>query len=690
MFLSTVEIPEPFCQALANGAPAAVCDVAADSPEALFGRALARIAVGRDADARDDLSAASTALTEACLIELAWLDLRAGIAGGRVAAGLKQLVERPTLPLRIAARAWHVLGLAEGKSRRTPAAVDALLKAAQLYRDAGLRLAETQVFDTLGTVEAARGRLDNALHFYAMSLVDKALLGDRAGMALTLGNIGRVHLRAGRYEQARDCFERDLELAVALGDPRGEARMLEDLGRALLGLGDLAGAEQHLTRCLISAESRKFEDLQFFARKDLALTRLAQNRLEEAEAELARIRDLLRIDSEPYLRFVLMAAEGELLAARDEPRAIEMLEEASEGFARTQLPDLEIPTRIALARALLAQKFTALAEQSLLRGIRLARTDGYMRYLPVLNEAMAALELVEGAIEEKPRAIETGAAPSQEGYVVRQRLGGGAFGEVFRAYDPQRCLEVAVKRLKLDRLYDVAQRRRILGSARIELEAASRIRHPGVVRVLALGTEPDGVAYVVQEFVPGRPLRALMPLDATTDPIHVLKHLAQISGALAALHEVGVIHRDLKPENILVRDDGSLVLVDFGIAHVTGGRVTDDEHIAGTLAYMAPEQAAGKKLDGRADLYALGVIGYEWLTGTRPLRPRGEDFREIAKDIATRIPPPIQEFRPALNSDVAGLIMSLLEKRLRRRPVSAAAVGLACEELLSNLADRAQ
>ena len=201
------------------------------------------------------------------------------------------------------------------------------------------------------------------------------------------------------------------------------------------------------------------------------------------------------------------------------------------------------------------------------------------------------------------------------------------------------------------------------------------------MRVLALGTEPDGVAYVVQEFVAGRSLRALLPQDAAADPVKVLSQLQRIAGALCALHEAGVIHRDLKPENILVRDDSSLVLVDFGIAHVAGSRATDAEQIAGTVAYMAPEQAAGKRLDGRADLYALGVIGYEWLTGTRPLRPRGETFREIAKDLATREPPPITKFRPGLDSRVAALVMSLMKKSPRRRPGSAAEVAAMCEEL---------
>jgi tetratricopeptide (TPR) repeat protein len=685
MFFSVVAIPEPFHSALRAGEPAAVCDAAADDAAALFGRAQARILIGRDAAARDDLTAAAAVFPEACQIELAWLDLRAGRAGSRVASTLRSLAEQPTLPTLLRARAWHVVGLAEGKARKTPAAVDALLTAAKLYRAAGQRLGETHVFDTLGSVEAARGRLDNALHFYAMSLVDKALLSDRGGMALTLGNIGRVHLRAGRFAQARDCFERDLELAETLEDKRGQVRMLEDLGRTLLGQGDLAEADRYLSRCLEMAIADGYDDLQFFARKDLALTRIAQNRLDEADAALAALREGLRVDAEPYFRLILASIDGELLAARNDPRAVEVLEDAADGFARAQLPDLEIPTRLALARALMSQQLTALAEQSLLRGVRLARTDGYMRYLPLLNEAMAELELVEGAIEEAARPLEEGPATSAAGYIIRQRLGGGAFGEVFRAYDPQRCLEVAVKRLKLDRLYDVAQRRRILNSARVELEAASRVRHPGVVRVLALGTEPDGITYVVQEFVPGQSLRSHMPLGVTADPAEVLLRLAQIAGALTALHEANVIHRDLKPENVLVRDDGSLVLVDFGIAHVDGSRLTLDEDIAGTVAYMAPEQAAGKRLGGRADLYALGVIAYEWLAGTRPLRPRGADFAEIARDLAARTPPPLSEFRRGVDPRVAQLVMSLLAKRPRHRPANAAEVAAECQQLAAAL-----
>jgi serine/threonine-protein kinase len=301
-----------------------------------------------------------------------------------------------------------------------------------------------------------------------------------------------------------------------------------------------------------------------------------------------------------------------------------------------------------------------------------------MRYLPVLNEALAALDLVDGAMDETGCRIAAEHAGPDSAYIVRQQLGGGAFGEVFRAYDTGRGREVAIKRLRLEQLYDPTQRRRLLASARRELEAASRLRHPGIVRVLALGTEPDGTTYVVQEFVAGRSLRSMVPLDNSADVLGVLTHLQQIALALSALHEAGIVHRDLKPDNVLVRPDGSPVLVDFGIASVAGVRTEFDEKIAGTVPYMPPEQISGKRVDARTDVYALGVMAYEWLAGTRPLDPQGATWQVLAREVNDRKPLPISDFRPLLDPRFSILIGQMLEKNPRRRPQTALEVANRC------------
>ena len=682
MFFCTVPVPEPFRSALDRETPAVVCDEEAASAEALFGRAQARLLVGREAEARRDLEAASPALGDACLLELALLGIRERSHIREALNTAKDVLSRVAPETVLAGRAWHIIGLAEGRLRRTAASIEALLKAAEIYDGLGERLAQAQVLDTLGMAEAARGRLDLAVNDYAFSLVLKTMAADRFGTAITLGNLGRVHLKAGRFSQAVFCFERNLELAAALGDRRGQARMLEDLGRAFLGMENYARAESCLTQCIEKAEAAGFRDLVFFARKDLALLRLAQGEPDRAESELAAAEKAMPRDADAYFPLLLSAARGELLRARADEQAIPLLAETVKGFEEMDLPDEEIPARISLAEAYLQWRYKALAEQCLLRGLRIARADGFARYLPVLNEAMAGLELVEGAIDEKGRGVGDAGSAARTTYVIRRQLGAGAFGDVFQVYDPERGRDVVLKRLRLEKLYDARARQSILASARTELEAASRVRHPGVVRVLAIGTEPDGATYIIQELVSGGALRNLMPRDATADPYQVVAQLSRIAQALHALHEAGVVHRDLKPENILIRNDGGPVLVDFGIAHVAGQQETSIPQMTGTLPYMAPEQAAGARVTGQADIYALGVIAYEWLTGTWPLRPRGASLEEIARDISTRPPAPIADFRPDLTAEIQRFIMRMLEKKPRRRPAGALEVATECDRLL--------
>jgi tetratricopeptide (TPR) repeat protein/tRNA A-37 threonylcarbamoyl transferase component Bud32 len=693
----SVDVPEPFRTALAKSDCAPVCELEVQGSLEAFGRGLARASLGRYADARLDLEQAQADLGDVCRVELALLDLQSR-HGLTEALQVAEKVAQGADSARLAARAWHVVGLAHGKLRHTAKAIEALLKSSELYTQIDERLGLAQVRDTLGMVEAARGRLDFALHAYALSLVDKTLLGDRAGMAITLGNLGRIHLRAGRYADALACFQRDLELSQQLNDVRGQARMREDLGQVYFGQENFARAEQELHAALALCAEHGIADIEFFAHKDLARLRIAQQRFAEAEKAIESAERVLPPAAEASARLCLTATRGALFAARSDARALATLEEAVRGFQKLELPDFEIPARIDLARALAGQKFKAQAEHCLLEGLRRARLGGYTRYLSRLNEAMAELAVVEGMMEEPYRPIVGPAAGGDEEpvlaagahYVLLDRLGGGAFGEVFRVYDPDRNSELAIKQLRFDRLYDVEERQQLLASARIELEAASRVRHPGVLRVYALGADPSGGAYLVEDYVAGKSLRHVLPRDARASVCHALPCLALIADALAALHAVGVVHRDLKPENILIRGDGTPVLVDFGIAQVAGRSGIEGRGIAGTLAYMAPEQAAGKKIDGRGDLYALGAIAYEWLTGLLPLRLRGTTLDEQIRDLAKREPAPLADFRADLPPALQKLVMQLLAKKPARRPPTALAVAEQFHQLAADLRARAE
>ncbi len=682
MFISTVSLSEPYLSALASDRPWDVCDAKADTAEEFFARAQARIAVGREAEARHDLDEAGKSLGDECLVEKAFLDLRER-RSLKTAAATAELVSKRAVPGSIlAARALHLLGLAQAKSRRTSAAADSLLAAAESYGRLGQRVGVAQVYDTLAATEAARGRLDYALGFYSMSLVDKTLLGDRQGMAITLGSLGRVHLRLGRMLDALHCFQRDLELSESLGDLRGQCRMHEDIARAYLGLEEHDKAHESLTKCLDMAASAGFRDLEFFARKDAALLRLAQRRSDEAVREVELARAALAEDAEPHLYLVLEEVWGEVLTALGDMTAVDTLRRVVAGFETAELPDYEIPARIALARACMKWGLKATAGQCLARGLRLARRDGYARYLPVINEAMTALDLVESAIDESDRGV--GESVHGSRYVIRRQLGSGAFGDVFHVYDPERGHDVALKQLRLADLYDVRARQALLESARVELEAASRVRHPGIARVFAIGSDSDGSTYVVQELIAGTPLASLIPKEPTADPVVVATCIERIANALEVLHEAGVIHRDLKPCNIIMREGNYPVLVDFGVARVRDLRGEVPGRVVGSLAYMAPEQAKGADVDARADIYSLGVVAYEWLAGRRPVEPMGNTFAEKASSVATTLPEHLSHLRDDLHGDFEAFVMSLLCKSRSRRPATAAEVASTCRALLRN------
>jgi serine/threonine-protein kinase len=194
-------------------------------------------------------------------------------------------------------------------------------------------------------------------------------------------------------------------------------------------------------------------------------------------------------------------------------------------------------------------------------------------------------------------------------------LGGGAFATVYRAFDVERAREVALKVFDLESRYARAERDRIMDSARLDMEAANRAQHPGLVKIFAIGRDARGNAYLAVEFIAGTSLRERFGGKPAHDPKLVCSTLADVAEALTALHAAGVVHRDLKPENIMMRPDGSPVIVDFGIAHIAG---TDGTISRGTPEYFSPEQARGEPSTPADDMYAFGMILFEWLNGSRP------------------------------------------------------------------------
>ena len=247
-------------------------------------------------------------------------------------------------------------------------------------------------------------------------------------------------------------------------------------------------------------------------------------------------------------------------------------------------------------------------------------------------------------------------------YTLVRQLGSGGAGEVWRAKDERLGRDVAIKFLLPHLSGDAEKLRRFAEEAR----AASTLNHPNILIVHDVG-EQEGMPYLVAECLEGRSLRGRLQAGpmAVSEVVSVAQGIAQ---GLAAAHERGIVHRDLKPENTFLKSDGGIKLLDFGLAKLklptaSPAATADDAAlslVAGTAAYMAPEQARGESPDPRSDLFALGVMMYEMLAGTHPFR--GASVFETLNAILTRDPTELQELNERVTPALARIVMRLLQK----------------------------
>lgn len=259
-------------------------------------------------------------------------------------------------------------------------------------------------------------------------------------------------------------------------------------------------------------------------------------------------------------------------------------------------------------------------------------------------------------------------------YCLEERLGAGGMGAVYRARHLEMDRPVAIKVLQQRFVEDEAARTRFL----IEARAAVMLRHSNAVSVTDFGQTPEGSFYIVMELLEGRTLREILSREGPIETARAISMMLQASDAVAAAHDAGIIHRDLKPSNILVTqsaDQPAIVKVlDFGIAKFTTDEdettVGNAHSVIGTPRYMSPEQNNGVELTPATDVYSLGVILYEMLTGMAPFT--GSTPAEIAEKHKTAAPHPPRGIVAAIPEDVERIVLHALEKRPEDRPANAA------------------
>lgn len=270
-------------------------------------------------------------------------------------------------------------------------------------------------------------------------------------------------------------------------------------------------------------------------------------------------------------------------------------------------------------------------------------------------------------------------APTLGRYEIVRELGQGAMGTVYLGRDPKINREVAIKTLNI-RDIEPQQVEEVKSRFYREAEAAGGLNHPNIVTIYDAGEEHD-LAYMAMEYISGQTLSPNCTKDNLLALDEVLRIAAEIADALAYAHDNNVIHRDIKPANIMLLEDGKIKVTDFGIARVMSTSQTQTGTILGTPSYMSPEQVAGKKVDGRSDLFSLGVVCYELLTGTKPFT--GDNIGALMYSISQADYVPLSQKAKRLPKCVHEIVDKLLAKGVTKRYKTACDVAQALRDCSS-------
>jgi eukaryotic-like serine/threonine-protein kinase len=249
-------------------------------------------------------------------------------------------------------------------------------------------------------------------------------------------------------------------------------------------------------------------------------------------------------------------------------------------------------------------------------------------------------------------------------YVIRRRVGSGGMADVYLAEDQELGRRVALKLLNERHAAD----EQFVERFRREAQSAAGLSHPNIVSIFDRG-RAEGTYYIAMEFLEGRTLKELLIRNGPTPIPIAIDYARQILSALSFAHRNGIIHRDIKPHNIVVGSDGRLKVTDFGIARSGASQMTEAGSIVGTAQYLSPEQARGARVDPRSDIYSLGIVLYEMLTGHVPFT--GDTAVEIAMKHLSEVPEPPSKLRPDVPHDLDAVVMRALAKDPEQRYGSA-------------------
>jgi len=291
--------------------------------------------------------------------------------------------------------------------------------------------------------------------------------------------------------------------------------------------------------------------------------------------------------------------------------------------------------------------------------------QGKIKKLNVASETMIfGLGTGGRQAEDGTLVIDEQTRPTLGRYEVVKELGRGAMGVVYQGKDPKINRITAIKTIRFEEEYDPEEAARMKEQFFREAETAGVLSHPNIVTIYDAGEDHD-LSYIAMEFLEGRDLKEHASKETLLPMRQTLEIVADVADALGYAHEKGVVHRDIKPANLMLLSSGVIKITDFGIARAVSSSKTKTGVVKGTPFYMSPEQIKGIKVDGRSDIFSLGVVLYELLSGVQPFR--AEDLTSLIFKITSEEPEPVTDHNPKVPKAVAQIIAKALAKDRERR-----------------------
>jgi len=508
---------------------------------------------------------------------------------------------------------------------------------------------------------------------------------DNSSFATALYVRGELHRLRGEFTEAEEAY-RQASQRGRKPDP--------GLAQLRLAQGQIEAAAAAIRRAVKEAQQGLVRSRILPAYVDIMLAVGDVPAARAGAEELSGIASALDV---PFVRALSAQATGAVLLAEGDARAaLNTLRDAATGWR-----DLEVPYDAARVHVLVGLACRKLGDEETAR-MELDAARETFRELGAAPDLARVEDLFRASASTAAstpivRKITVALGPGSRlgPYEIVSSVGAGGMGEVFRALDTRLGREVAVKILTAAHANDPDSVRRFEKEAR----AVASLSHPNVVPLFDVG-EQDGIRYAVSEYVAGETLRARLKRGPLTPP-EAAEIAGQIAEGLSAAHQKGFVHRDIKPENVVLAQARIARILDFGLAKrsaaLAGLSVSEQEAtqsafltepgiIAGTVGYMSPEQVRGEPVDGRSDIFSLGVVLWEMLTGRRPFR--GDSPVETLSAILREEPPPDPAL-VGLPDDFERILRCCLKKRPEDRYDSAADLALDLRRVASDAASAA-